>query len=157
MPTDHQLLQIGRIGRAHGLKGEVVVKLTTNRLERVAPGAVLIVAGREMSVGSSRPSDRHHIVRFEGVDTRESAEAITNCDLFAAPIDDPTELWVHDLLGCHVFDADGTDRGVVESVEANPASDLLVLDNGALIPARFITEVADGRLDVDPPDGLFEL
>ena len=47
--------------------------------------------------------------------------------------------------------------GVVEAVEANPASDLLVLDTGALVPLRFVIRVDDGRIEVDAPDGLFDL
>ena len=157
MPADDRLLQIGRIGRAHGLKGEVVVKLTTNREERLAPGSLLYVAGRELRVASSRAHDRHHLVRFDGIESREAAEAVANNDVFAPPIDDPDELWVHDLLGCRVIDQGGTDRGVVESVEANPASDLLVLDTGGLVPVRFVTDIADGRITVDTPAGLFDI
>ncbi len=157
MPTESSTLQVGRIGRAHGLKGEVVVKLTTNRVERVAPGAVLIASGRELVVESSRPHETNHLVRFEGVADRTAAETIANTDLFAAPLDDPDELWVHDLIDRTVVDGDGVARGVVVEVEANPASDLLVLDSGALVPARFIVAVDDGRIEVDAPDGLFDL
>jgi 16S rRNA processing protein RimM len=57
-----------------------------------------------------------------------------------------------------VVETDGTRRGVVESVQANPASDLLVLDSGALVPLRFmISRNESDELVVDVPDGLFEL
>jgi 16S rRNA processing protein RimM len=48
------------------------------------------------------------------------------------------------------------ERGRVESVQANPAADLLVLDSGALVPMVFVVEVGPGRIVVDPPAGLFE-
>ena len=156
MPTPSPL-QVGRIGRAHGLKGEVVVKLSTNRLERVAPGSVLLTGDRELVVESSRPHDTGHLVQFEGVADRTAAEAIVNTDLFAEPLDDPDELWVHDLIDRTIVDGEGVERGVVVEVEANPASDLLVLDSGALVPARFIVAMSEDRIEIDGPDGLFEL
>ena len=74
----------------------------------------------------------------------------------------PTRLFVHDLVGCRVVDADGIDRGRVEAVQANPASDLLVLDGGALVPLTFVVGGVETGTDgdvirVDVPDGLFEL
>jgi 16S rRNA processing protein RimM len=65
---------------------------------------------------------------------------------------------VHELIGSPVVEPDGTDRGVVQAVQDNPASDLLVLDTGALVPLRFLEgRDEQGRLVVDVPDGLFEL
>jgi 16S rRNA processing protein RimM len=76
-----------------------------------------------------------------------------------APADtDPDDLWVHELVGAAVVEADGTERGVVEAVQDNPASDLLVLDSGALVPLRFVTgRDPEGRVVVEVPAGLFEL
>ena len=54
-------------------------------------------------------------------------------------------------------EVDGTERGVVTAVEANPASDLLVLDTGHLVPLRFVVARDDGRVTIDPPAGLFDL
>jgi 16S rRNA processing protein RimM len=76
----------------------------------------------------------------------------------ALPDDDPADLWVHRLIGSRVVEPDGTDRGVVEAVQDNPASDLLVLDTGALVPMRFLVDRDDeDRLVVEVPTGLFEL
>jgi len=63
---------------------------------------------------------------------------------------------VHDLVGSRVVEPDGTDRGVVTAVEANPASALLVLDDGHLVPLRFVTSREAGRVTVDVPAGLFD-
>jgi 16S rRNA processing protein RimM len=75
--------------------------------------------------------------------------------LMAAPLTDPSELWVHELIGSSVFDVGGMSHGRVVSVIANPASDLLELEGGELVPARFVTRFAAGRVDVDVPEGLF--
>ena len=56
-----------------------------------------------------------------------------------------------------VVERGGTERGSCVSVIANPASDLLELDSGALVPAVFVTEVTEGRVVIDPPEGLFEV
>ena len=66
-------------------------------------------------------------------------------------------LWVHELVGSKVREVNGTERGVVEAVLANPASDLLELDTGDLIPLTFVVEFVDGAVLVDVPDGLFDL
>jgi 16S rRNA processing protein RimM len=78
--------------------------------------------------------------------------------LFAEALEDPEELWVHQLIGSRLVDQAGVDRGRVVEVLANPASDLLELDSGALVPVRFVTGVVPGeRVDVEVPDGLFDL
>jgi len=157
VPNSDQLLTVGHIAKAHGLQGEVTVKLTTNREERVAKGAQLHAGDRVLTVLSARPKDTAFLVRFEGVTTREHADELRGTELRAEPIDDPDELWVHELVGLEVVDQDGIQRGTVESVEANPASDLLVLNSGALVPVRFAVDIEGDTLNVDVPDGLFEI
>lgn len=151
------LLAVGRLTRPHGLAGELVAQLTTNRSERLAPGSVLYTEARQLVVSSSRPMDKNFLVRFDGIVTREGADELAGETLFAEPLADPDELWVHELIGGTVVDGGGVERGVVEAVEANPASDLLVLDSGSLVPLRFVTNFSDGLITVDVPPGLFEL
>jgi 16S rRNA processing protein RimM len=150
------LLEVGRITKAHGLRGEVIVELVTDRVERVAAGAVLQRAGGTLTVERSSPHQGRWIVQFAGIATREAADALRGTVLSAEPIDDPDVLWVHDLIGAEVVDTAGTRRGTVVSVIANPASDLLELDDGTLVPVRFVTGRVDGVVHVDAPDGLFE-
>jgi 16S rRNA processing protein RimM len=151
------LLKVGRIDKAHGLRGEVLVSLTTNRDERVAPGTVLTLdGGRELTVLHSVPMGHRFIVAFDGVLDRNAAELIAHHDLFAEPIEDPDALWVHVLIGKRVVDQDGVDRGVIEAVQDNPASDLLLLESGALVPLRFVTSTTDDTVIVDVPAGLFD-
>jgi 16S rRNA processing protein RimM len=145
------------VGRAHGIRGEVAVTLTTDRLERVAPGAVLWVGERRLEIRSSRPHQGRHLVHFDGVGDRSTAEALQGAVLTAEPIEDPAALWVHELVGAEVVAAaDGARLGVVAAVEANPASDLLVLDGGGLVPLTFLVRSEPGRLVVDPPTGLLD-
>jgi 16S rRNA processing protein RimM len=149
-------LEVGRIGRAHGIRGEVAVTLTTDRLERVAPGSVLWAGERRLEVTSSRPHQGRHLVAFQGVADRTAAEALQGAVLAAEPLDDPGTLWVHELVGSEVVAADGARLGTVAAVEANPASDLLVLDGGGLVPLTFLVRAEAGRLVVDPPAGLLD-
>ena len=144
--------------KPHGVRGEVIVSLLTDRLERVAPGSVLYAGGQPLEVVASRPHQKHHIVSFAGVDTREAAEALHGMALLAEPLDDDEELWVHELIGAPVVAVDGSAVGTVEAVQANPASDLLVLEGGALVPVVFVVERRDdGAVVVDLPEGLLDL
>lgn len=96
---------------------------------------------------------------FEEISTREEADAWRGTVLSAPKldVDDDDVIWIDELFGAAVVDAQGVSRGVVVDVEANPASDLLVLDSGALIPLTFVTSVqANTLIEVDVPDGLFE-
>ena len=155
------LLEVGRIDRPHGVKGEVVVSLVTNRTERLSPGAELQTADATLVVRRARPLEKRWLVAFEGYGDRDAAERLRGAVLLAAPLDDPTELWVHRLIGAEVTCDAGVARGTVTAVQANPASDLLVLDSGALVPLTFLVAVeGEGeavRVLVDAPAGLFEL
>jgi 16S rRNA processing protein RimM len=153
------LLDVGRITKPHGVRGEVLVLLTSDRTSRLDPGSELDTErGPLVVVSSSRHQDRW-IVRFEGIGDREVAEGWRGTVLRAEAVDDPDDdaLWVHDLVGATVSLVDGADVGTVVEVEANPASDLLVLDTGALVPVVFVVDRAPGRLVVDPPEGLLDL
>lgn len=150
-------LEVGSIGRPHGIHGEVIVRLTTDRTERVEAGTTLFAGDRPVVIIRSRPHQRGWIVAFEGLRHRDQAEELRGATLFAEPIEDPDAIWVHDLIGCAVVEVDGTPRGLVESVQENPASDLLVTDAGDLVPLTFLVEQRDDTLVIDPPLGLFEL
>ncbi|MBS1837396.1 MAG: 16S rRNA processing protein RimM [Actinobacteria bacterium] len=152
------MLEVGRIAKAHGLTGEVNVVLVTNRAERLDPGSVLSTDRGELVVESSRRHGDRWLVRFSGYDDRTAAESLRGVELRGAPIEDPDELWVHELIGARVSSSDGVDRGVVVAVQDNPAADLLVLDSGALVPVVFVVAgPVDGVVHVEVPDGLFEL
>lgn len=149
------------------------MKLVTNRLERLEPGTELTVcrgevggasraAGPEgdvsvrLAVTGARPHGTRHLVRFASIDDVEAAERLRGAVLCAAPIEDPDALFVHELVGSSLVDVAGRAYGTVAAVEANPASDLLVLDDGQLVPLVFVVDRAPGRVVVDPPEGLLE-
>jgi 16S rRNA processing protein RimM len=155
--TPLALLEIGTIAKPHGLAGEVVVKLVTNRTERLAQGSSFSTpSGRVLTVTSSRPFQKRWIVAFEDVSDRTAAERLRGTPLLAEPVSEPDALWVHELVGASVEDVHGTPLGTVTSLVANPASDLLELDNGALVPLVFVVDQGPGRVVVDIPDGLIE-
>ena len=132
--------------------------LVSNRLERLAPGSELQTDAGTLQVVAARPHQQRHLVAFAGIDDRGKAEALRGLLLRAEPIVDPDEMWVHELIGARVVDQSGTDRGVVARVAANPAGDLLELADGALVPMRFVVAcVPRQRIDVDVPDGLFDV
>lgn len=151
------LLEIGRISKPHGLRGEVVVDLTTDREERLRPGAVLDSDDGPLTVATARRHQHRWIVALEGVTSREAAEPLRGVVLRAEALDDPSELWVHDLVGSEVVTVQGEPVGRCVAVVANPAADLLELDTGALVPVVFVVERAGTQVTVDLPEGLLEL
>jgi 16S rRNA processing protein RimM len=154
---ERELLEVGQIMKAHGLKGQVSVALFTDRTERVAPGTVLVTDRGELHVTASLAHQNRFLVNFAEIADRNEAERWRGVVLHAAPIDDDDVIWIHDLFGARVQSADGTFRGIVSSVEENPASDLLVLDSGQLVPLTFVVSIEPNTLIVvDAPDGLFE-
>lgn len=144
--------------RAHGVRGELNVELLTDREDRLTAGSQLRLAGRWLTVESSRKLPGRWLVRFAGITDRTAAERVANTPLFAAADDggDPDALWVHDLVGCAVVDQHGINRGECVAVVANPAHDLLELASGALVPVVFVDNVTDGVVSVVVPDGLFD-
>ncbi len=180
-------LEIGSIDRAHGIKGEVVVNLSTNIKERLNVGTELFLDEsqkidglQKIIVKAARPHKKKYIVSFEGIGSRNEAEELKGQKLFAIPIslsistsndtststsaDASTPMgdlsgarfFLHELVGCEVVDQHNKSYGKVIELQPNPASDLLVLESGALVPSVFIKSVSDGKINVDAPDGLFD-
>ena len=157
------LLEVARIARAHGLKGDLSLAMISNRPERFAVGSVLHdEAGASYEITMSRRHSDRIVVHFRGIDSREAAEAKRGTLLVAPPLGTlPTdEFWVHELVGSTcVNGADGAALGVVRTVQDNPAHDIIVLDSGVLIPMVFVRDLdANARtVTVDIPDGLLEM
>jgi 16S rRNA processing protein RimM len=152
------MLEIGHIRRAHGLRGEVFVQLVSDRTERLDPGSRLWAAGVELRVAACRTASKgRYVVAFEGIDDRNAAERWADTALYAEPLDDKDEVWVHELIGRRVVDQHGVDRGTCVAVVANPAADLIETADGALVPSNFVVAL-DGTdvVRVDVPAGLFD-
>ncbi len=166
-------LVVARIGRAHGIKGEVTVEVRTDEPElRLAPGAVLATdpaTAGPLTIERGRVHSGRLLLRFDGVHDRGAAEALRNT-LLIAEVDpdevpeDPDEFYDHQLIDLDVITIDGVSVGRVEEVAHPPGQDLLVVkrEDGseALIP--FVTEIVPEvdieaqRIVVDPPPGLLD-
>ena len=153
-----ELFEVGRIQRAHGIRGELTVFFTTNRSERWDLGAKLMIAGEWRTVSASRPHQGKVLLQLDGVSDRTTAERLAGQVVFATGIEDPEALWVDEIIGSAVVDQSGTERGVVAEVLENPASDLMVLEGGALVPLAFVTSIDASAhvIRVEVPEGLFE-
>ena len=150
------LLEVGRITKAHGIRGEVQVDLVTDRRERMVAGAVFDTALGPLVIQSARPHQGKWLVQFEGYADRNRAETLAGTVLRAERVDDPEALWVDDLIGTEMVEVDGTRRGRVVAVVENPAHDLLELESGVLVPVVFVRSCADGITTVEVPEGLFD-
>lgn len=164
---------VGRIGRPHGIRGEVTVEPRTDEPdERFAPGAVLLVDGpvRQLTVGRAHWHSGRLLIAFEGVDDRNAAEALRGLLLEAErdedqTPDDPEEFYDSSLVGCAVVDPAGASIGTVREVVHLPAQDLLDVEMAsgrrALVPfvAEIVTsvDIAGRRVVVDAPPGLLDL
>jgi 16S rRNA processing protein RimM len=154
------LLEVGRIGKPHGVKGDVFVMFVSDREERRSPGARLLARkahmSRELVVETSRLQKDRYVIHFEGINDRNDAELLTNAVLFGEEITDDDALWVHDMIGSRVVGIDGTEYGTCTGVIDNPAHAILELDTGGLVPIPFVLSCEDAVTTIDPPPGLLD-
>jgi 16S rRNA processing protein RimM len=170
-------LVVGRVAKSHGVKGEVVVDVRTDDPDlRFAVGAVL--HGRkprdkditDYTVEAARDHSGRLLLRLVGVSDREGADAlrgtlflIDSADI--EPSEDPDEFYDHELEGLAVRTVDGTAVGTVREVLHSVGGELLSVraadDREILVPfvSAIVTSVsiADGVVEIDPPDGLLDL
>jgi len=156
--SDDSLLEVGRIVKAHGIRGELAVVFSSDRPERTVPGTVFHTDKGTLTLRACRPHQQGYVMSFEGVSDRNAAERLHGLTLRASRLEvDDDVIWIDELFDAVVVTTDGVERGVVVEVMDNPASDLLVLNTGHLVPLTFVTEYeANTRIVVDAPDGLFE-
>jgi 16S rRNA processing protein RimM len=164
---------VGRVARAHGNRGHVIVDPATDfPEERFKAGAVLHVrrggATEPVRVEHVRFHRGRPIVGFAGVETMDAAEAMAGIELRVStdalqPLP-PGSYYRHDLVGCAVETLDGGSVGRVKAVEGDAAGSRLVIESSTgdvLIPmAEGICveiDVAAGRIVVAPPEGLLDL
>lgn len=124
---------VGRIGRAHGIKGELTVEVRTDEPERrFAPGSSFVCGTRTLVVASSRQHSGRLLLRVEGVGDRTAAEALqgslleVDVDPSVVP-DEDDAYYDHQLEGLSVLDHDGSPVGVVAEVLHLPQQDLLLV------------------------------
>jgi 16S rRNA processing protein RimM len=181
--ADRTTVVVGKVGRPHGVRGDVSVEVRTDEPEqRFAAGAVLLTQGVGSRIGASKSSGaatitvaghRWHsgrlLLHIEGVDDRESAEALRGT-LLSVEVDpaelpsDPDEFYDHQLIGLTVVDGAGVRLGEVSAV-THGAQDLLVVrrEGQADLMVPFVRELVPevdldaGRVVTDLPDGLLDL
>lgn len=171
------IVTVGRIGRAHGVRGEVTVEVRTDAAEeRFAEGASLHTEPADVGPLTVRHMRWHSgrlLLSFDTVSGRDAAEALRGTVLLADVAvderpDDPDEFHDHQLVGLRVVTVDGADIGTVREMIHTPAQDLVAVERGghggkseALVPfvAEFVPQVdlEAGRLVIDPPPGLLDL
>jgi 16S rRNA processing protein RimM len=169
-------LVVGRVVKAHGIGGEVVVDVRTDDPDgRFAPGTALRARARDKTektyvVDAVREHGGRLLMRLDGVASRDDADALRG-SLFIVdtadlpPIDDPDEFYDHQLEGLRVRTVTGRDVGTVAEVLHTAAGELLSVktddDAEVLVPfvGAIVTSVslADGIVEIDPPDGLLDL
>ena len=135
---------VGRVTKAHGLRGEVAVRASSDNPERFVVGALVFLEdGRELRVRSLRSGGGRLLIAFDGVDDRSAAEALRGSALVVPrsmlPALPEGEYWPHELQGCAVVTESGRQLGAIADVVENPAHDLWVAvdDEGieTLLPA----------------------
>ena len=164
---------VGRIGRPHGVRGEVTVEVRTDDPDlRFVPGAVLLTEPADrgpLTVAARRWHREVLLLQLEGIDSREAAETVRNTELHVPladlpELDDPDVFYDHQLVGLSARLTDGTVVGEVSAVR-HEGSELLVVrraEGGELL-VPFVTamvptvDVAGGFLVLDPPEGLLDL
>jgi 16S rRNA processing protein RimM len=171
-------LVVGRIVKAHGIGGEVVVEVRTDDpYGRFAPGTALRARARDKTertlvVDSMREHGGRLLVRIDGISSRDAADALRG-NLFVVDtgdlpaIDDPDEFYDHQLEGLRVRTVQGRDVGTVSEVLHTAAGEILAVRPAdgegpeVLVPfvAAIVTSVSleDGLVEIDPPDGLLDL
>lgn len=123
---------LARIGAASGIKGEVRLKPfgDPNMLDQY--GRLETADGTKFRITSMRPQGRMMIVKFEGINDRNAAEALNGADLYVdrakLPEPDEDEFYVSDLIGMKAIDANGDAFGVVRDVPNFGAGDMLEID-----------------------------
>ena len=164
------LVTVGRIGRPHGIRGEVTVEVRTDEPERYfLPDATVLVNEQPVVIDTVRWNGARLALQLQGVVDRNAAELLRGAVITAERDDDvtpdePDTYYDASLVGCAVVDPGGRTIGEVSDVLHLPGQDVLVVLDAAgkenLIPfvAEFVPEVdLDGRrIVIDPPPGLLE-
>lgn len=166
-------LVVARIGRAHGIKGEVTVEVRTDEPElRLAPGAVLATdppSAGPLTIETGRVHSGRLLLRFAGVPDRTAAEALRNV-LLIAEVDpeevpeDPEEFYDHQLIDLDVVTADGTEVGRIAEISHLPYHDLLIVKrpDGREVMVPFVSAIVPEidleaqRAVIVPPPGLLD-
>ena len=160
---------VGRIARAHGIKGQVIVSPETDFPERrFRPGATLFTTRGGLTLTTVRFQNGRPVIGIEGVGTMNDAELLAGLEL-RVPVEELAPLpagtfYHHELVGCRVVTGGGEPVGTVKAVEGTMGGSRLVVAGARgeiLIPlatdiCRTI-DVSGKRIVIEPPEGLLDL
>ena len=150
---------LAAVAGAHGIKGELRLKLFSDSAESLSRHQNLYVGGTERCLLSVRETGKTAVARFEGIDDRSAAEALrgslVEVDRSALPPLEQGEYYHADLIGLPVEDGAGQRVGTVIAVENYGAGDLLEIEaedgKRSLIPFKAgVADLEGGRIVVDP-------
>ena len=150
---------LAAVAGAHGVKGELRLKLFTDSVENLKPHSTVFVGGIEHKLESVRAGPSGAVARFEGLADRSAAEALrgslVEVDRASLPPLEDGEYYHADLIGLEAVDGAGNRIGTVVAVENYGAGDLLEIElpkgKTSLIPFREgIADLVDGRIRLDP-------
>lgn len=164
IPENYLLAAI--IGRAHGLRGEVIIDVRTDRPEHaLAPGCQLATETGTLTVTRAREYKGRLYLTFQEITTREAAEAARGLKLYVEPAAEENAWYENDLLGLTAQTPSGQKIGTITRLETGTAQDLLAvkLDDGgrevlipfveAIVPS---IDLENGTITIDAPPGLLE-
>lgn len=178
------ILVVGRLGRPHGIKGDITVEVRTDSPEeRFAPGSKLQTDPADLGPLTVERAQWHSgrlLVHFAGFDDRQAAERLRNVFVIIEsddlePLPDPDEFYDHQLIGLTAHTVSGDELGTVTDVLHGPAGDILVIARTApeetpdgseqsselLVPFLLHTvptvDLASRQVIIDPPAGLLDL
>jgi 16S rRNA processing protein RimM len=157
------LLAIGRVARAHGIRGRVLVKPFDEESQALQSLKRVYLGPREYRIELAERANLGWLLALQGVADRDLADTLRGLEVKAfrdeLPPLEEGEVYFADLIGYTVVDAQGQERGVVSHLIAAGAQELLELESGKLVPLALVKEVvSEGRrIIVDAPEGLFDL
>jgi 16S rRNA processing protein RimM len=124
-------VQVGRVGKPHGLDGAFVVEQASEDPERFAEGATLLVGGMPARVVESKRAGGRPVIRLDREAERGQAIELDRADL---PEPEEGEYYAFELVGLEVEELGGAHLGRVTEVSSGPANDVLELDTGLALP-----------------------
>jgi 16S rRNA processing protein RimM len=158
-PATDKRIALAAVAGAHGVRGEVKLKLFGKGIDSLTAKPDLTVGGQKLKLKEIRRGNKTAIARFEGVSSREAAEALRGSlieiDRVALPPLEPGEYYHSDLIGLPCVDAGGAAIGKVAAIEDFGAGELLDVEiaegKRSLIPFRDgIADLIDGKIVLDP-------
>ena len=150
--TPDDLVEVGRVGRPHGLDGAFVVERPSDAPERFAVGATIWAAGSPAKIVLTRRVGGGRLaIKLDAAVERGAVLAVRRAEL---PAPEPDHYYVFQLVGLEAIESDGTQLGRVRDVLPGAANDNLVLEDGRLVPmiedAIAAVDLETGRIVLNP-------